>query len=192
MSKRLYLSAVAVAALVLGGCKEKEETVIVPAAEPPAVAVPVAPITTLAQADQDFALQAASSGFAEVEASRAISEKTANASVREFAQTMVQDHTATNAELKRVADSKQLTLPTTPQPAHQDLLTALNAAMGAESDRVYVRDFGLKAHQEAVDLFDKQSREGLDPDLKAFAVATLPKLKVHLEHAQRLSESLPK
>ena len=192
--KLMVLPLMAASLLALGACKDKEETIITPPSETTVVPAPAAPATpaAIAQADVDFINKAASSGLAEVEASRAISEKTANAAVREFANTMVTDHSAANAELQRIAASKNISLPTAPLPAHQEALAKVSAAMGADSDRFYVEEFGPKAHKEAVELFDKQAREGSDADLKAFAAATLPKLQAHLEHAQRLADGLPK
>src|SRR5688500_8976443 len=115
MTKRLYLLPVVTAvALALGGCQEKEETVVTPTPAP--VVAPPAPAASVAEGDRDSAMKAASSGIAEVEASRAISEKTTNAAVREFAQMMIQDHSAANDELKRIAQSKNISLPVAPLP----------------------------------------------------------------------------
>ncbi len=41
-------------------------------------------------------------------------------------------------------------------------------------------------HQKAVALFTKESTNGKDPELKAFATKTLPTLKEHLEMAKKL------
>lgn len=191
--RTLMVPLMAAALLSLAACKDKEETTITaPSTTTVTPETPVPPAASLAQSDIDFVNKAASSGLAEVEASRAISEKTANSTVREFAAMMVKDHSAANDELQRIAKSKNISLPTAPLPPHQEALTKVGAAMGVESDRLYVEEFGPKAHREAVDLFDKQSREGVDADLKAFATATLPTLKAHLDHAQRVADGLPK
>lgn len=190
--RSLAFTVIGLGLLVLSGCEKKEETVVTPASPPPAAAPATpAPVTTVPQADADFAMKAAGGGLAEVEASRTVSEKTANESVRQFAQMLVNDHAAANQELVRIAQAKQLILPTAPDVAHQEALAKLKSAMGTESDRIYVQDFGLKAHQDAVALFEREANEGMDPELKAFAAKTLPSLKTHLEHAQRLAQGLP-
>jgi putative membrane protein len=192
--KLLLLPVVAVSLLALGACSDKEETTVTspPATESAAPATAAPASAAAAQADIDFVNKAASSGLAEVEASRGVSEKTANATVREFADMMIKDHSAANSELTRLAGAKNIPTPTAPLPHHQEALTKVASAMGAESDRLYVEEFGPKAHREAIDLFEKQSRDGVDAELKAFASATLPKLKEHLEHAQRVADGLPK
>ena len=193
-TRNFAISALALGLLALSGCERKEETVVTPASPPPATApaAPAAPSVAVPQTDSDFAMKAAASGLAEVEASRAISEKTASEPIRQFAQMMITDHTAANQELMTIAQTKQLTLPTAPDTTHQEALGRLKTAMGAEGDRIYVQEFGVKAHQDAVALFEREANEGTDPELKAFAAKTLPTLKTHLEHAQRTADALPK
>jgi putative membrane protein len=179
-------------ACVLCACEKQEEVIPEPRSAPTPSPVRSLPSTSaVPQADQDFAMKAASSGLAEVEASRAVSEKTTSDGVREFAQRMVQDHGRVNQELIDLATAKQILLPTGAVGPHADALTQLTGAMGADSDRRYVQDFGIQAHKEAIALFERQAREGSDAELKAFAESKLPTLKTHLEHAQKLAEGLP-
>jgi putative membrane protein len=190
--RNLAIPMLALTALGLSACERKEETVITTPAAPVVSTTPAAAPIVVPKTDLEFANQAAESGLAEVEASRAVSEKTADESVRQFAQAMITDHTAANQELARIAQTKNLQLPSSPSPTHQAALDRLRAAMGAESDRIYVQEFGVTSHQEAVDLFERESREGTDAELKAFAAKTLPTLKTHLEHSQRVAGALPK
>ena len=44
----------------------------------------------------------------------------------------------------------------------------------------------LKAHQEAVTLFEAYAKGGDNADLKKWAATTLPHLKAHLTMAQKL------
>ncbi|HKY03040.1 MAG TPA: DUF4142 domain-containing protein [Burkholderiales bacterium] len=185
---------VALLACALCACEKNEKTVVEPRSAPSARPSPVTSLpstSTVPQADQDFATKAASSGLAEMEASRAISEKTTSDGVREFAQQMVQDHGRANQKLIDLAAAKQIQLPTGAVGPHADAVTRLSGAMGADSDRLYVQDFGIQAHKEAIELFERQAREGTDAELKAFAESQLSTLKTHLDHAQKLTESLP-
>ena len=46
----------------------------------------------------------------------------------------------------------------------------------------------VSAHKDAVSLFERYSKDGDNPDLKAFASKTLPALKEHLQMAQNLDK----
>jgi putative membrane protein len=60
---------------------------------------------------------------------------------------------------------------------------------GAQFDRGFV-EAQVRAHQEAITLFEKESSNGSDTDLKAFATKQLPALRAHLKQAQDLQTKL--
>ena len=64
------------------------------------------------------------------------------------------------------------------------------SATGAAFDRGFL-EAQVKAHQEAIALFEKQANGGGDTDLKAFAQKQLPGLRNHLKQAQDLQAKLP-
>ena len=66
-------------------------------------------------ASNDFMIQAAQSGLAEVEISRIAQSNGQDAAVTNFAQMMVTDHTKANDELKSLASKKSVSLPTNPR-----------------------------------------------------------------------------
>jgi putative membrane protein len=63
------------------------------------------------------------------------------------------------------------------------------SATGAAFDRPFV-EAQVKAHQDAIALFEKQASDGDDADLKAFAQKQLPALRNHLKQAQDLQAKL--
>ena len=63
-------------------------------------------------------------------------------------------------------------------------------ASGAAFDRGFI-EAQVKAHQEAVALFETQANGGGDAELKAFAQKQLPALRNHLKQAQDLQAKLP-
>lgn len=69
--------------------------------------------------------------------------------------------------------------------------TSLERLKGAEFDRAYMQHM-VQAHREAVQLFDRGSRDATDPQVKAFASSTLPTLRGHLESAQSLAATTAK
>src|SRR3546814_13638894 len=68
---------------------------------------------------------------------------------------------------------------------HQDKLDDLNKASAKNFDDEY-SDMMSSAHDDAVDLFSDTANDSKDADIKMFATATLPTLKVHKTLADKL------
>ena len=65
------------------------------------------------------------------------------------------------------------------------MLDELKGKSGKDFDQSYDQT-QVKAHQDAVVLFEAYSRAGDDAELKRWAAKTLPNLKQHLTMAQKL------
>jgi hypothetical protein len=61
-----------------------------------------------------------------------------------------------------------------------------NAGDDAKFDERYARNFGVKAHESTIKLFQEAAQNAKDADVKAWAQKTLPSLQHHLEMAQAL------
>jgi putative membrane protein len=136
--------------------------------------------------DEEFVTKAASGGMFEVESSKAAKNGAASAEVKKFADKMIADHTKANQELLDLAKKANLTVPTKMTDDHQKLLDRVKGARGQEFDPAYL-DAQVKAHTEAVALFENASKGLKNADLKAFAEKTLPALKDHLAHVQKMT-----
>jgi putative membrane protein len=144
----------------------------------------------LASNDRDFLEQAAQNGHAEISASRLALEKTRNEQVRTFAQRMVDDHTRANEELRTLATSKRVELPSEPSLLQKGKEMLISGLSDHNFDRRYINQMGVEAHEDNIELFTKASRDAQDPDVKAYASKTLPALRSHLEAARGLKASL--
>jgi len=143
------------------------------------------------KSDQNFLVEAASGGLMEVELGRVAQTNASSAKVKEFGQRMVTDHTKANDELKAVAASKNITIPTTPGEDQQKHIDELKGKKGADFDKAYM-SMMVDDHNEDVSAFDKEANNGNDPDIKAFAAKTLPVLKEHLQMAKTTNDGLKK
>jgi putative membrane protein len=145
------------------------------------------PAGTGAPSAQDFVNKVAISDMFEIQASQLALSKEADADTKPFAEKMVQDHQKTSSELKSLVEGSivKLTLPTSLDPEHQKLLNELNGKSGKDFDQSYDQ-IQVKAHREAVALFEAYSKSGEDSDLKTWAGNTLPHLKEHLSMAEKL------
>ena len=139
----------------------------------------------------EFPLKAASGGMMEVQLGQLAQKNGQSQRVKNFGAMMVKDHSKANNELKAIAQTKNISLPTTLIPEHQEHVTMLQKVTGAEFDKQYM-EMMTKDHKEDIDEFDKASKNSADADLKAFATKTLPVLRVHLDSAQAINNSLKK
>jgi putative membrane protein len=144
------------------------------------------PKTVLSAADKKFVREAAQGGLAEVELGKLATEKASNDEVKKFGQHMVDDHTKAGDELKEVASSEGIQI--AQQLSAKDKLTKerLSKLSGEQFDKAYMADM-VKDHTQDVADFERESRSGVNPDVKDFAAKTLPTLKDHLRQAREIA-----
>jgi putative membrane protein len=100
---------------------------------------------------------------------------------------MVQDHQKTSTELKALVEGGKVkaALPAALDAEHQKMLNDLKAKSGKDFDQSYDQ-IQLKAHGDAVALFEAYAKGGDSSELKSWAANTLPHLKEHLSMAEKL------
>ena len=141
-------------------------------------------VSSMSPADKEFVIQAGYAGLAEVTLSQLALTRSENAEVKAFAQRMVTDHGRANDELQKLATGKGLALPTTLHDTNDDALKDLQSR-GADFDARYAAQM-VADHQKVIAVFENAERTVTDPDVKAFVTRTLPVLREHATHAQRL------
>jgi putative membrane protein len=143
----------------------------------------------LSPTDDNFVTNAAQAGLAEVQAGE-LAEKRGSAAVKSIGQTMVRDHTKANNTLMGIAKTEGLTIPTQPDPAHVATLAQLRTAKGSAFDNQYLEG-QVTDHEKAIALFQQESEQGTDSQLKSFATNTLPILQGHLHMVQAALQKSP-
>jgi putative membrane protein len=141
--------------------------------------------------DHTFVTKAAQGGLAEVKLGQLATQKASSSDVKAFGQQMVDDHSKANDELKQLASTKGITLPTDTDAKHQATYDRLSKLSGAEFDRAYMKDM-VSDHKEDVSEFRTESQRGSDPDVKAWAAKTLPTLEHHLQMAESTDAKVKK
>jgi putative membrane protein len=104
--------------------------------------------------------------------------------VKKFAERMVQDHGKANDQLKQLASSKGLNLPTDLDRSARREHDKLSKLSGADFDREYMKHM-VSDHKKDVKEFSDEAKSGKDSDVKQFASSTLPTLQQHLQLAQQ-------
>jgi putative membrane protein len=136
--------------------------------------------------DESFFKDAAKAGIAEVAAGKMAEEKGSNPAVKEFGAMMVKDHTAANAKLKSIATQKGVELPGSQGLMQKAMNKETDLHSGDSFDKDYIKG-QIKAHKDTIDLLQKEVDSGQDPDAKAFAKSTLPKVKAHLDKITKIA-----
>lgn len=136
--------------------------------------------------DAEFVRKASAAGLAEVNAAQIALKQAKSDEVKKFARQMIEDHTKANAQLNSLADSKRYMPAATMDNEHQKMARKMADLTGRAFDREYIQT-QLKDHEKAVALFEHESKDGKDADLKEFASKTLPTLKKHLEMVRMLA-----
>lgn len=139
--------------------------------------------STLTSGDRKFMEKAAQGGIAEVKLGELAMQKAQSDDVKKFGQRMVDDHSKANDQLKQVASTKGVTLPTETDKSSQREYDKLSKMSGAQFDREYM-DHMVSDHKKDVSEFQKEAKSAKDADVKQFASSTLPVLQQHLQLAQ--------
>jgi len=142
----------------------------------------------IAPSTADFVKEVATGDMFEL-ASNKLAEDKGNASEKAFASEMAADHTRTSSDLKGLVSSGKVKadLPDALDRSHQRQLDKLRG----ESGKDFSSDFDMdqvRAHKDAVSLFERYSKGGDNADLKNWAGKTLPTLQHHLHMAQDLEK----
>lgn len=137
----------------------------------------------------DFAVEAADGGMLEVQLGQLALTKASSPQVKEFAQSMIDDHSKANEELKNLAQSKNITLPSTLSEKNQKDYNDLAEKSGADFDKAYCK-FMVKDHKEDLDKFKKAAEKAEDPDLKSWAAGKVPVLEHHLSMAEGMEKGI--
>lgn len=143
----------------------------------------------LSRGDRKFIQDAAQGGMFEVQVAQLAAAKATDPAVKDFASKLVQDHQQANNELVQIANARHVELPAAPSRDQRHAIEKLGKKSGAEFDREFVKQVGLKDHEKDIRTFEKAAGKLKDPDLKAWAQKTLPHLREHRALAQKLPEA---
>jgi putative membrane protein len=145
----------------------------------------------VAKKDAEFFAEAASGGMMEVELGTAAQTHASAEQVKRFGSMMVRDHTKANDELKSIAATKNITIPATMGNDQRKMADDLMAKSGTEFDKKYM-SMMVDDHKDDIGKFEDAAENAKDPDVKAFALKTLPVLKTHLDSAMVINDDVKK
>src|SRR5205809_2783575 len=131
----------------------------------------------LSAADKAFIKDAAKGGMMEVAMGRVAEQHATDSEVKNFGARMVKDHGKANDELKALAKQESVELPAEKAPGNW------------KSDKDYMGQM-VKDHEQDLAAFEKEVKEGSDPNVKSFASKTSEVVRKHLEMAKKIDSKL--
>ncbi len=139
--------------------------------------------------DTEFAVEAADAGLFEVQLAQLALTNGTSSEVKTFAQTMIDEHSKANEELKGLAQQKNISLPTAISDKCQKKYNDLAEKKGIDFDDAYT-DLMVKDHKDAIDNFKKEADKGKDADIKSWAAQKVTALEHHLEMAKAAEKAV--
>ena len=145
--------------------------------------------------DAEVAHVAVTANSIDIEAGRLAQARSRNEAVRQFASTMVTDHSAVNQQAAALAGRLHVTPRDNPvsqslQAGASDARTSLARLDGAAFDRAYM-DREVAYHQAVLDALDDLLIPTTEnSELKKLLVDVRPAIATHLDHARQVRSSL--
>lgn len=172
--------AAACAALTLAAGPLHAQMATTPANE---MTPPVAVATSEAQ---PYLFAAGQSDLFEITSALVALQRTQNPDVREFAQTMILQHTkTTNAALLAAKTAGVVAPPSVLDESMRQMVTALLSAPAPQFDSTYLSQ-QVPSHEKALAVVTGYARSGDEAALRAAAAITVPIVADHLRMAQAL------
>ena len=140
------------------------------------------------EADKAFMIKATQGNLGEVDAAKLALQQSTSDSVKAFAQMMIDDHTSAQTELAAIAKNENVPLPDSTDDAHRMFKQRLMQVSGKTFDSAYMQA-QVQDHVKTIAMFQAEAKNGLDAQTKAYANKLLPKLQMHLQHAQSVAQS---
>lgn len=132
--------------------------------------------------DAQFLVNAAEINMEEISLGKLTQQSGSASHVKELGKMMETEHTKSLADLTALAKTKNITLPSTSTDNGMAAYKKLNDKSRNDFDKAYAVMM-VSGHKDAIALFEKAATDCTDPDIKAWATATLPALRTHLDQA---------
>lgn len=140
------------------------------------------------QADREFVEEASMAGLAQVRLSELVVDAAKDTQVRQFSQSLGEQHRRLNAGLAALAEKKGLSVAGRLSESKGKVVDKLIRAEKGKIDLTYAR-LMVDEHKALIKVYEHASKAG-SPDFKVWAEETLPVLRQDLKRAEQLVKEL--
>jgi len=145
-----------------------------------------------AMTDQQFIDLAAQTDMVEANLGQLAQTAASSQQVKDYAQTLVTDHTADFQQLHTLAQQASLTVPDAIDSEHDKaMIDPFQKLKGAAFDRRYTQDM-IAGHTKVLAIYKKEAADAQNPAVRSYAQQTLPTLEKHLSGAKDLEKAKAK
>jgi putative membrane protein len=130
--------------------------------------------------DPEFMKSAAHSDQNEIQLSRLVLEKGATGMAKDHANMMITDHTKSTADLKALAQKKNVTLPTDMDAEHKAIAAQMKNLSGKELEQKFMQQM-VTDHQKTLNTMAAHKAMTKDTELQGFITKTTPVIQKHLD-----------
>ncbi len=138
----------------------------------------------LSSSDRQFIIKTAQGSMAEVALGKLAQERGSSDQVKDLGKQLEQDHQKSFQELQRIASSKGVDLPQSPDKKQEAVHDRLSKLSGEQFDRAFLKEV-QQDHSKDIKEYERESQRSKDPDVKQYASSTLPDLHRHHDLAQQ-------
>lgn len=128
----------------------------------------------------DKLVHAYSANMFEINAAENASMNAVSDDVKKLSAMLVEAHTKMNADVKSLADTKGVMLPSELTEEQRKELEKLGEKTGIDYDKAFVEKMKNK-HEDAVKFYEKTSEKSDDPQIRSWASATASEVRSHLD-----------
>jgi putative membrane protein len=139
--------------------------------------------------DAKFVADAADISLVEMHLGQLAENKATMEETKELGNMMSKDHKKVYDDLASLAAKKSISIPSAMTEAEQKDYNDLAQKTGTDFDKVYC-DKMVQGHKDAIDKFEKESKNAGDADIQVWATNTLATLRGHLDHAMTCQERI--
>jgi len=147
--------------------------------------------TGLSSADKEFMIMAAKTNMTEAHLGQMAQSEGAATDVKNFGQTLTQDHTKAYEELTELSGKTGESVPKGINVGKDATIQQLAKLKGPAFDRVFLRH-EIQDHEKAATAFRREAERGRNPEVKGYAQKLLPTIEEHLREAQKLAKTAGK
>ncbi len=141
--------------------------------------------------DANYLVDIAAIDKTEIEIGKLAQEKGMSQEVKNYGKMLVDDHTKSLDKVTAMAQTKNVTLPTTISEKGQEEYDKLNKKSGKDFDKEFA-EMMVDGHEKAVDKMKTIGDKASDPSLQMYASDQVSVLTGHLEKAKLMKKDADK
>jgi putative membrane protein len=138
---------------------------------------------SLSGVDRNFMVTAAKIDMTEANEGQLAQNVATRADVKDFAKSLVQDHTESYGHLSELASKRGVSIPRGIDSAKVPAIQQLSHLKGDRFDRRFAQE-EVAANRQALAVFKREAARGKDSDVKDYATRTIPVLEKNLRLAE--------